>query len=440
VIPRVAELPAPFLEERHRELGRFVRERLAGPLSSIEADFSAGKLDESAAARAVVKALAGTPVLHEAVLGEARSLCVARTEVACVSGLADTLLALQGLGSRPIRLAGTPAQKSRWLEAAAFGTRIPAFALTEPEAGSDARSLKTTARREGDGYRLDGEKTLITNVGIADYYCVFARLSGDGEHVAFVVDANTPGLVVAERFAALAPHPIGRIELKGCRVPAEQRLGAEGEGLALAFATLERFRASVGAAAVGIATRALAEARRHALSRRQFGKALADLQLPRADLADCFVELELARLAVGRAAWLLDEEEKQRAGGTAAGRASSWAAAERPGLATAASSLAKLHATEAAFRIVDRAVQLHGGRGVIAGCVTERLLREVRALRIYEGTSEIQRLILARELLQGALAENAPPDAPPFPVSPVSSDFRASARPGEPPPPREGDD
>jgi acyl-CoA dehydrogenase len=399
VIPRVAELPTPFYEERHRELQRFVRERLAAPLAAIDADFEAHRIDESAAARAVVKALAGTRVLHDAVLGEARSLCVARAEVACISGFADTLLALQGLGSCPIRLVGTPEQKSRWLETAAFGTKIPAFALTEPEAGSDARSLQTTARRDGDGYVLDGEKTLITNAGIADYYCVFARLEG-GEHVAFVVESQAPGLVIAERMAVLAPHPIGRVRFEKCRVPASQRLGEEGEGLALAFATLERFRASVGAAAVGLATRALAEARRHALGRRQFGKALAELQLPRADLADCFVELELARLAVARAAWLHDLEQSQSR------RESPLQGAAKPGLAAAASSLAKLHATEAAFRIVDRAVQLHGGRGVVVGSVVERIFREVRALRIYEGTSEIQRLILARELLQGALAED----------------------------------
>jgi len=402
VIPRVAELPAPFLEERHRELARFVRERLAEPLLAIDAEFAARRVDEAAAARRIVQALAGTRVLHEAVLGEARSLCVARSEVAALSGLADTLLALQGLGSCPIRLVGTPAQKSRWLEPAAFGSKIPAFALTEAEAGSDARSLRTIARRDGDVYRLDGEKTLITNAGIADYYCLFARLEEGGEHVALVVEADAPGLTVAERFEALAPHPIGRVVLEDCRVPASHRLGAEGEGLALAFATLERFRASVGAAAVGLAARALGEARRHALARRQFGKALAELQLPRADLADCFVELELARLAVARAAWLLDQEQEP-----AAARASPLQGAAKPGLAAAASSLAKLHATEAAFRIVDRAVQMHGGRGVIAGSTVERLFREVRALRIYEGTSEIQRLILARELLQGALAEEA---------------------------------
>jgi acyl-CoA dehydrogenase len=403
VIPRVAELPTPFLEQRHQELAAFVRARLAAPLAAIDADFAAGKLDEEAAARAVVKTLSGTPVLHEAVLGEARSLCVARAEVACVSGFADTLLALQGLGSAPIRIAGTPAQKTRWLEAAAFGASIPAFALTEPEAGSDARGMKTIAARDGDGYVVDGEKTLITNAGIADWYCVFARLPEEGRHVALVIEADAPGLRVAERFTALAPHPIGRIEFAKCRVPASQRLGAEGEGLALAFATLERFRASVGAAATGLATRALAEARRHVKGRRQFGKALADLQLTRGDLADGFVELELARLAVLRAAWLIDAEEGREEG---RGARAAGVAGSGHGLAAAASSLAKLTATEAAFRIVDRAVQLFGGRGVVVGSVVERLFREVRALRIYEGTSEIQRLILARELLQGALADD----------------------------------
>ncbi len=393
MIPRVAALPTPFLDERHRELIRFARERLAEPLVAIDDSFAAGRLDEAAAARAVVQVLAGTRLLHEVVMGEARSLCVARTEVACISGFADSLLALQGLGSCPIRIAGTPEQKSRWLEAAAFGARIPAFALTEPEAGSDARNLRTTARRDGLDYVLDGEKTLITNAGIADFYCVFARLADDGKHVAFVVEAATAGLEVAERFKLLAPHPIGRVVLRGCRVAARQRLGAEGEGLEIALATLDRFRASVGAAAVGLATRAFAEARRHMRARRQFGKALTELQLLKAQLADAFAELELARLAVERAAWLFDQE----AAGTVA---------NRKGLCGAASSLAKLFATEAASRIVDRAVQLHGGIGVVQGSVVERLYREVRALRIYEGTSEIQRLILARELLQGALAED----------------------------------
>jgi acyl-CoA dehydrogenase len=405
-IPRVATLPAPFLAPRHQELAAEIRAKLETPLVEIDHDFAAGRLDEAAAARAVVAALAGSRAMHEVVLGDARALCVARSEVACISGFADTLLALQGLGSGALRLAGTAEQKSRWLEPAAFGRKIPAFALTEPEAGSDARSLQTTARRDRLDYLLDGEKTLITNAGIADYYCVFARVeSSTGAHVAFVVDADAPGLEVVERMTLLAPHPIGRVAFRGCRVPARQRIGAEGEGLALALATLDRFRASVGAAATGLAARALAEARRHALARRQFGKALAEFQLVKADLADCFAELELARLAVGRAAWLLDQLEEKRD----EGKASAAAAPDEPARmrAAAASSLAKLHATEAAGRIVDRAVQIHGGAGVVAGNVVERLYREVRALRIYEGTSEIQRLILARELLGGSLAGDA---------------------------------
>jgi alkylation response protein AidB-like acyl-CoA dehydrogenase len=402
-IPRVAALPAPFLEPRHHELAAEIRAKFETPLVAIDADFAAGRIDETAAARAAVAALAGSRALHEVVLGDARALCVARTEVACISGFADTLLALQGLGSGPLRLAGNAEQKSRWLEPAAFGRRVPAFALTEPEAGSDARSMQTTARRDGRDYVLDGEKTLITNAGIAVYYCVFARLDGgSGAHAAFVVDADTPGFEVAERFTVLAPHPIGRVVFTGCRVPEEQRIGAEGEGLTLALATLDRFRASVGAAAIGIATRALAEARRHVRARRQFGKALADFQLVKADLAECFVELELARLAVGRAAWLFDQVEEK--GAAAKSSAGARAGGEAQARAGAAASLAKLHATEAAGRIVDRAVQLHGGAGVVAGNVAERLYREVRALRIYEGTSEIQKLILARELLAGSLS------------------------------------
>jgi len=395
VIPRVPLLPTAFLEPRHEEIVAFARSELAVPLTQLDDAFAAGRLDEDGAARAAVKALAGTRLLHEAVLGEARSLCVARREVAWISGFADCLLALQGLGSCPIRLAGTDAQKRRWLEPAAFGAAIPAFALTEPEAGSDARQLKTLARRDGDAYVLDGAKTLITNAGIADYYCLFARMAEDGRHVAFVIEAGTPGLVVARRLAAMAPHPIGDLELKGCRVPAEQRLGVEGGGLDLALATLDRFRASVGAAALGLALRALGEGRAHLRRRRQFGKALADFQLLKAQLAEGFVALELAHLAVLRAAWLTDRAAAPAHG---AGHAADRAAA------AAASSLAKLEATEAAQGIIDRAVQFHGGRGVVKGSVVERLYREVRALRIYEGTSEIQKLILARELLQGSLA------------------------------------
>ena len=398
-VARVPELPAPFLAPRHVELAAEIRARFSAPLAEIDDDFAAGKHDESAAARAVVAAFAGSRALHEVVLGDARSLCVARTEVACISGFADTLLALQGLGSGPLRLAGTPEQKDRWLEPVSFGRRIPAFALTEAEAGSDARSMKTTARRDGLDYVLDGEKTLITNAGIADHYCVFARVDGpEGPHAAFVVDADAPGLAVAERFTVLAPHPIGRVVLSGCRVPARQRIGVEGQGLTLALATLDRFRASVGAAAIGLATRALGEARRHARARRQFGKALADFQLLKADLADCFADLELARLAVGRAAWLFDTLSEATGGAPKPDDAQHLRAG-------AASSLAKLQATEAASRIVDRAVQIHGGQGVVVGSIVERIYREVRALRIYEGTSEIQRLIVARELLQGSLAD-----------------------------------
>ena len=411
MIPRVPTLPAPFLEARHEELALEARTKFVAPLTAIDDRFARRELSEDDAARASIAALAGSRVLHEAVLGEARSLCVARREIAWISGFADTLLALQGLGSGPIRIAGTPEQQRRWLEPAAFGRVIPAFALTEPEAGSDARHLKLAAKKEGEGeratYVLDGEKTLITNAGIADYYCVFARLAGapDGAgHVALIVEAKSPGLTVPERFAVLAPHPIGRVRFEGVRVPAAQRLGNEGEGLSIALATLDRFRASVGAAALGLALRALGEGRKHLLARRQFGKALAEMQLLKADLADAWVELELAHLAVFRAAWLLDQKDGSGAGQSGVGSDRRDRSGE-PKATGAASSLAKLVATEAAQRIIDRAVQWFGGRGVVAGAsVVERLYREVRALRIYEGTSEIQRLILARELLSGSLA------------------------------------
>ena len=270
----------------------------------------------------------------------------------------------------------------RYLPDAADGRTIGAFAMTEPDAGSDAGAIATRAVRDGDDYVLDGAKIFISNATIASFFVVFARTAEGPKRAisAFVVDADHPGLTIGRRQEMMAPHPIAEVQLSGCRVPSAQRLGEEGDGMRLALGTLDFFRSSVGAAACGLASRALDESRAHVQSRRQFGSPLSGFQLTQAALADMATELDAARLLVYRAAWVKD------------------AGAER---LTRESAMAKLFATEAAQRIVDRAVQLHGGAGVERGAVVERLYREVRALRIYEGTSEIQRLVIARQLLGG---------------------------------------
>jgi acyl-CoA dehydrogenase len=264
----------------------------------------------------------------------------------------------------------------------AAGERIAAFAVTEPQAGSDVAALATTARPDGDTYLIDGEKTFISNGGIADHYVLFARSGepalGSRGLSAFVIDAEAPGLHVAERIQVSAPHPLARLRFDGCRVPASQRLGQEGDGFKIAMATLDLFRPTVGAAALGFARRALDEALAWSTARRAFGQALSEFQLVQAKLADMAVDVDASALLVYRAAWARD------------------CLADR---VTREAAMAKLYATEAAQRVVDAAVQLLGGRGVMSGETVERLYREVRALRIYEGTSEIQRLVIARQAL-----------------------------------------
>jgi acyl-CoA dehydrogenase len=311
-----------------------------------------------------------------------RPLCLAREAIAACSGFADSVYAVQGLGSYPIVRAGSDRLKREYVAEAAQGTAIGAFALTEPEAGSDPAGIQTEARRDGDAYLISGTKTYISNAGLASFYVVFARTgpgAGSKGLSAFVVDAAAPGFQVERQIDLLAPHPIGQLRFDECRVAADRRLGAEGEGLKIALSTLDFFRSSVGAAACGIAARALQEAATYARRRRQFGSALSDFQATRIALADMATELDAARLLVYRAAWTKD-------GGAAR--------------VTRESSMAKLFATEAAQRIVDRAVQIHGSLGVTRGTIVERLYREVRALRIYEGTSEIQRLVIAEQVLK----------------------------------------
>jgi acyl-CoA dehydrogenase len=309
------------------------------------------------------------------------TLCLAREELARTCPAAEELFAIQGLGSYPILLAGTEAQKARYLPPLARGAEVPAFALTEPEAGSDAASLRTRATRDGDAWMLDGTKRFISNAPLADLYVVFARTGSDGGTTgisAFVVTKDAPGLGGAP-MRTMAPHVIGALTFERCRIPAANLLGAEGEGWRIAMGTLDVFRASVGAQAVGLAQSAFDLALAHARSRVQFGQPLATFQLIQAKLADMATEIRAARLLVHSAARLKDAGSPR---------------------VTLESSMAKLYATEMAQRVVDQAVQIHGGAGVLRGSPIERLYREVRAPRIYEGTSEIQRLIIARQLLR----------------------------------------
>lgn len=315
---------------------------------------------------------------------QARDLCILREELARGSALADTMFAMQALGSYPITIAGSEEQKQRYLPPIARGEAIAAFALTEPQAGSDLSSMETRAVSRGGEYRLTGVKCFISNAGLAQTYTVFALTDPEKKTKgisAFVVEANTPGFVLKERTPLLSPHPIGVIAFEDCRVPRTQLLGKEGEGLKIALTTLDTLRCTVGAAAAGLAQRALEEAVQYSRKRRQFGQALAEFQATQFKLADMATELEASRLLVYQAAWTRDHNQgdlKQK------------------------SSMAKLYATEAAQRIVDQALQIHGGTGVVVGTPVERLYRDVRALRIYEGTSEIQRLVIARNLLEKA--------------------------------------
>ncbi len=323
----------------------------------------------------------------EATYIDVRSLVLIREALGQISPLADSIFAVQGLGSYPIVLAGSDAQRERFLPGVIRGERIGAFGLTEPEAGSDVASIQTTARRDGDGWILDGDKTLISNVPIAHHHIVFANAdpaAGRKGISAFIVERGAHGLTSAPIPMSIA-HPIGKLALRGCRVSGDALLGRVGDGFKLAMATLDAFRISVGAAANGMAARALACAVDHVTRRRQFGVALAEQQLVRAYLAEMATELDAARLLVARAAHARDTGSGARVSTEAA--------------------MAKLYATEAAQGIIDKAVQLHGGLGVVEGTEVERLYREIRPLRIYEGTTEIQKLIIAKGVLDRAAAK-----------------------------------
>jgi acyl-CoA dehydrogenase len=371
----------PFLEATHRSLDAQLRAFGDQHLRGSAAD----EQDPAGRTREVVRLLAGAQLLEWAVpppFGrmDLRGLVTARERLAYFSGLADTAFAMQGLGSHAVSLAGTEAQQRRWLPEVVRGEVICAFAVTEPEAGSDLAAVRTRGEREGALWRLTGVKTFISNAGIAGLYTVLARTAEmpaqDTRGLSlFLVDADAPGIGVRP-LEPMAPHPIGEVQFSA--TPAVL-LGEEGAGYALALAVLETFRPSVGAAACGLAARALDEAARWAAARRQFGRPLSEFQSVQMALAEMHAELSAARLVVRQAAWLRD---------TGTARIAKEAA------------VAKLVATETAQRVVDRAVQIHGGQGVMRGSTVERLYREVRALRIYEGTSEIQKLVIARQLLK----------------------------------------
>ncbi|HEX3603459.1 MAG TPA: acyl-CoA dehydrogenase family protein [Steroidobacteraceae bacterium] len=389
-----AFLDWPFFDERHRELHAAAATWCADNRDAIAHDESRTVVDE--ACRRFVKRLGAAGLTRHCVRRDqggvhedfdVRSISILRESLARFDGLADFAFAMQGLGSGAITLAGSNELQSRYLPKIARGEAIAAFALSEPEAGSDVAAMQCRARADGDHYVLDGEKTWISNGGIADFYCVFARtqtanVRADGTTAAsgisaFVVDAATPGFSIAQRIDLIAPHPMATIAFNGCRIPALQRIGVEGDGFKIAMRTLDIFRTSVAAAALGFGQRALDEAVSQSRSRQMFGRNLADFQMTQVSLADMATEMDAARLLTYRAAWLRDAGKR----------------------VTKEAAMAKMTATETAQRVIDRALQLFGARGVTAGTPVEKLYRDIRALRIYEGATEVQKLIIAREVL-----------------------------------------
>lgn len=314
---------------------------------------------------------------------DVRSIALCRETLAYYSGLADFSLAMQGLGSGAISLFGSDGQREKYLPAVAGGHAIAAFALSEAEAGSDVAAMATIAEQSADGYVLNGSKTWISNGGIADFYCVFAR-TGDEPGArglsAFLVDASNPGLEIMERIDTIAPHPLATLAFNDCKVASDDRIGEPGEGFKIAMATLDVFRTTVAAAALGFARRALDEAVQHTSTRELFGAPLSALQMTEASIAEMATEIDASALLVYRSAWAKDCYQER---------------------VTREAAMAKLYATEAAQKVIDRAVQLFGGSGVTTGNIAERLYREIRALRIYEGASEVQKVIIARQTYRG---------------------------------------
>lgn len=373
----------PFFTDAHRALQRDVTAWRDRHLRDL------GDLDAASACREYVTRLGDAGwlryVVPRAYGGEresldVRSLCLLREALGYTSALAEFAFAMQGLGAGPIALFGSEALKRRYLPDVAAGRSIAAFAISEADAGSDVSAMQTTARRDGAAIVIDGTKTWISNAGIATHYVVFCRWPEGGERAftAVVVDADAPGLAVTETIAVIAPHPLGTIAFTDCRVPADRVVGDPGRGMRVALGTLDLFRTTVGAAALGFARRAFDEAVTHVRSRRAFGRPLADFQMTQAALADMATAIDAAALLVYRAAWTRD------------------AGADR---VTREAAMAKMAATESAQQVIDRAVQLLGARGIVHGTPVERLYRDIRALRIYEGTTEIQKLVIAGQVL-----------------------------------------
>jgi alkylation response protein AidB-like acyl-CoA dehydrogenase len=375
----------PFFNPQHAQLARDLDQWASDHIAQTHSH------DVDAECKALVKSLGRAGWLKYAIAGSAygaasevmdtRSICIIRETLARHSGLADFAFAMQGLGSGAISLAGSPEQQKRYLAKVAKGEAIAAFALSEPDAGSDVAAMQCTAKVE-DGFAiLNGCKTWISNGGIADFYLVFAR-SGEAQGArgisAFIVDADTPGLSIAERIEVIAPHPLATLRFTDCRVPLSQRIGAPGEGFKVAMRTLDVFRTSVAAASLGFARRAFDEALQRATSRKMFNQTLADFQLTQAKLAQMATTIDASALLTYRAAWLRDQGQS----------------------VTKEAAMAKMTATEGAQQVIDAAVQIWGGMGVVSGHIVERLYREIRSLRIYEGATEVQQLIIARELLK----------------------------------------
>ena len=381
-------LALPFFDDGHRRFAEEISRWADAKLHSLPHD------DVDAACRARVRALGEAGFLKAVVPSsygglhpvlDVRALCIAREVLSFHDGLADFAFAMQGLGTASVSLFGSDELKWKYLPPVRDGKAIAAFALSEPEAGSDVAALATIAAPDGGShFRLAGEKTWISNGGIADHYVVFARTGeapGARGLSAFMVDADTPGLTVVERIEVIAPHPLARLSFDGVRVPVANRLGKPGEGFKVAMATLDIFRATVGAAALGFARRALHETVEHAATRKLFGAPLGDMQMTQATIADSATEVDAAALLVYRAAWTKDKGAAR---------------------VTREAAMAKLYATEAAQRVIDAAVQLHGGDGVRSGHPVEALYREIRALRIYEGASDVQKIVIARSVLASA--------------------------------------
>jgi acyl-CoA dehydrogenase len=369
----------PFFDDRHRALAAETATWAASHLSKLS---HATDLDREC--RRLVGAYGDAGFLEHVVARDGaidvRSICICREAFAQYSGLAEFVFAMQGLGSGPISLFGSDSLRAEYLPRVAAGKAIAAFAISERDAGSDLGAIATVARADGGYFVLDGEKAWISNAGVADFYVVFARTGEGGKGLsAFIVDAGTPGLTVSERVDLSAPHPLGTLRLDACRVPASKRVGDAGKGMAIALSTLDVFRATVGAAALGLSRRALAEATAHARSRRAFGSTLSEFQLVRAKLADMATAIDAAALLVYRAAWVKDTQKRR---------------------VTREAAMAKAFATEGAQRVIDDAVQILGALGVVAGSTVETLYREIRPLRIYEGATDIQRLVIARSLLE----------------------------------------